>query len=334
MLTVTIRKIMCDIDFSRLKKCFWKFAKQLPLHIHGYMFKKVIGAGGFSIVCLVVSEQYDKEFVAKVMWKKRQSQRYDHEYLRGLCHTGIIAMYDLFEDDEFVYLICQYCEGGTLADLISGGSLGKSENVLLYYMQRMLQALAYCHDKGVSHRDVKPTNVLIDSYGRPKWIDFGLSVHCAPGEKIEMYDGSGPYKAPEVLLRTPYDPFLADIWSLGVTFYEMATGSLPWSASFRKAMENSILQGMYMIPDTVSPKIAKLIAAMLSVKPEARPTAQQILAMPLFESVKEAYPGISPKSVNPRNFMLKLVSPKPLRSMAKQGATARAEGPMAYKVKR
>ena len=294
------------------------------MHVNGYLFKKVIGAGGFSIVCLVESQAYDQDFVAKVTLSKDGSECCDYEYLRSLCNNNIIAIYDNFEYQGYSILITEYCANGSMADLIKSGSVGKSDNLLLYYMQRMLMGLAYCHDHGIAHRDVKPANVLIDAHGRPKWIDFGLAVRCPPNTKLELYDGSPPYKAPELILMVPHDPFRADIWSLGVTFYEMATGELPWNPNMKKLMEKVILQGQFIIPDFVSSRIATLIKSMLSVEPRSRPTVKQILALSLFKNDAELKP---PRSVNPRNFVLKLLSPKPLRAMTKNGpCSSRADG--------
>jgi len=261
---------------------FSAIVNSLPFSYNGYRFERVIGFGGFSVVILVMSDRYAIPFAAKIVPK---GSRCDSEQLLKLTHANIIRMYDVFESDDFVYLITEYCENGNLACLIESEALLRSRERLLSVMQQLTLSLLHCHERGVAHRDVKPSNVLIDRHGRPKLNDFGLSVQCEPGTLIASYSGSQPYRAPELVLQMPHDPFYADVWALGVTFYEMATGSRPWGTGDPKAMEVAILQGLFRIPVTVSRGMAKVITAMLAGEPAERPSLRKIIESGLFKSV-------------------------------------------------
>ena len=132
-------------------------------------------------------------------------------------------MYEFFFDNTLssLYIFLEYCNWGSLQDLVDRKGPIKPPLLDLYYFQ-ILNALSYCHEKNIAHRDIKPSNILLDSYGRIKLADFGLSRKLEKGEIIHSYGGSRQYMPPEVICRNQVDPFLANIWSLGITFYVMA----------------------------------------------------------------------------------------------------------------
>ena len=139
-------------------------------------------------------------------------------------------------------MILEYCSKGSLSSIIKSGDL-KSQNEKIYYMKKIAEAIHFCHSKGIAHRDIKPNNVLLDDYVLPKLIDFGIcemlyfnpdsisSIDSNDGYykagkkgKVKLINkdfGTCSYLAPEIILNEPYDPFAADIWSLGVTFLKL-----------------------------------------------------------------------------------------------------------------
>ncbi|KAK8841835.1 hypothetical protein M9Y10_026786 [Tritrichomonas musculus] len=289
---------------------FSQLVSSLPFIKNEYEFLSVIGFGGSSVVFKVKSSNYKSTFfAAKVTPKTKGLNSTELNILKTLDHSYIIAIYDFFEDDLNNYLILEYCENGSLSSLIKSGQI-KTDEDIIFCMKKLTEALFFCHSKGIAHRDIKPSNVLIDAYGRPKLIDFGIceilySNHIGHNanptnhednddyysarkkgsvKKIEKFFGSTPYLAPEVILKESYDPFSADVWSLGVSFYEIATGSLPWDRFPEKMREDAICQSMVIFPNSTSKPIQTLIMSMMRVDPKHRPTIKSILRCSLFKT--------------------------------------------------
>lgn len=277
-----------SLEFQQLDK----LAEALPVKIGNYTFQKKIGKGGFSRVFLVTTEQYDMQFVAKVMPKSLMADSgTDISWLVELNHPNIIKVYDCFENDSLQYMILEYCEDGSLHQLIKQKKIVTTDNYL-YYMHELLLGFNYCHGKGIAHRDIKPSNVLIDHNGRPKIIDFGISVRAKPGEMVSNFSGSHPYLAPEIILEQPHDPFKADVWALGVTFYVLVASKLPWPKQPEKVMNAAIEQASFILPKNIDPDIGLIIRSMLQVEPNDRPTLQEILDCGLFSDTTHLAPPI------------------------------------------
>lgn len=259
-----------------------QFAANLPVKIKGYVFEKLIGKGGFSRVFLVSNDKYDTKFCAKVMPKRLQTDNQnDIDFLLHLEHPNIIRIYDQFENDNMTICILEYCPAGSLQDLIKAGQIKKNEQII-FLMQQIILGLNFCHSHNIAHRDIKPANILIDRYGRPKLIDFGISLKIEKGQTIREFSCSRSYSAPEVILEQTYDPYKSDIWSLGVTFYCMVVGSMPWPKEPEKVMISSIEQACYSIPKYTPPIFARLINSLIVVDPEARPSTDHLLHIDMF----------------------------------------------------
>lgn len=261
----------------------------IPFSKNGYTFLSVIGIGGSSVVFEVSSTNYNSQLFAAKVTPKQDITTKDLSALKMLNHPYIISVYDVFEDDSNIYLITEYCSNGSLATMIKNKQIKKTEDKI-YYMHKIADAVSFCHSKGIAHRDIKPANILIDSYLRPKLIDFGIceivdvsKTHSPEG--ITAFYGTGPYLAPEIVLKNSYDPFAADVWALGITFYEFITGSLPWSTSNQKVMNDAICQGISSFPEGMNPLFQQLITVMTNIDPSERPLMSSIIRCTLFENV-------------------------------------------------
>ena len=134
--------------------------------------------------------------------------------------------------------------------------------------------------------DIKPANVLIDRYGRTKLADFGMSRLLKDQLLVEEQGGSMVFMAPEIKRGQRYDPFKADIWALGITFYYICMGRAPWPLIDMKQLKEAINKGIEYMPETMPHDMKALISAMCSLEPSSRPTAQSLTTMAMFRGLE------------------------------------------------
>ena len=269
--------------------------------IHGYIFGKHIGSGGFAHVYTVYSQHYQTIFAAKVLPIRKESingiKVYEREIeaLKQLYHPNIIQLYDHFIDATNLYLILEYCPNGSVADLIETKKM--NIDLIKKYTEEVLNALISMHQIGLVHHDIKPANILIDSYGRAKLTDFGLSFWL--GNNLD-YGGSYKYGAPEIIQKKFYDPKLADIWSLGISLYQMFSGKLPWSTQTKEIYLYQMLSDYFHYPPGIPKWGILFLINSLNIQPKKRYSAQQL---------KELIPDKKMKE-KPKKTLVKVLSRK------------------------
>ncbi|OHT07779.1 CAMK family protein kinase [Tritrichomonas foetus] len=238
----------------------------------GYTFIKEIGSGGFATVYLV--KKGGQQFAAKVMNKNSNPNIGDQiikeiKTLSTANHQGIIGLVDLLSDDlNNIYIIQEYVEK-SLQDIINERKsfMEFSSKPLIV---RILSALRYLHSIGISHRDIKPHNIMVRTDGTIKIIDFGLSKSIKPSQSR---CGSKNFYPPEVMEGTTdsFDGIKCDSWSCGVTFYIMLTGKLPWSSMSLDQIKSEKIQ----YPPYLSKDCIDFLQGLLSLDPTQRPSADQ-----------------------------------------------------------
>ncbi|MFJ1969096.1 serine/threonine-protein kinase [Streptomyces sp. NPDC087903] len=191
--------------------------------------------------------------------------------LARLQHPGLVTAYDAGRHDGRAYLVMQLIEGPTLKGRIAEGPLSCEDTAALG--ADLAEALAHAHEAGIVHRDVKPSNILLDASGRPYLTDFGISrlvdatTHTATGTLI----GTAAYLSPEqVLGRSVGRP--ADIYALGLVLLECLTGSLEYDGG---PLEAAIarLHRPPLLPDSLPQQLADLLRDMTSLDEQTRPSA-------------------------------------------------------------
>ena len=248
------------------------------LNAHQYDYVKPLGKGGFSTVYLVWSRQYEQYFAVKVSDLKGKDgfiNTAEIDLLMNLSHPNIIKLYAHFRANNYLYMVLEYCEKGTLQNLIKAERL--NINQILAYFAEVVSAVEACHEVGIAHRDIKPSNVLVDSYGRAKLADFGLGVTSEPDNLVRFAGCSLAFSPPEIFAYKAIDPFKSDIWSLGITLYYMITQELPWSIGSRQSLIVQIKQGIQFWNIKVPYPVRKLIMQMTTLIPSDRLTPGQIL---------------------------------------------------------
>ncbi len=204
----------------------------------GYLIKREIGRGGMGIVYEGLQESLGRRVAVKTMYSKHSRDpqfvaRFNREAksLANLSHPNIVGILDRGEENGIYYFVMEYVDGVSLRELITQGKIPSAQ--ALSIVPKICDALEYAHSQGVIHRDIKPENILIDKLGNVKIADFGLS-RIISGENEDpritgsnLVMGTVDYMAPEQRLASKSVDHRADIYSLGVVFYELLTGELP-----------------------------------------------------------------------------------------------------------
>ena len=198
----------------------------------------LIGQGGMGAVYQARQKQLDRIVALKVIMPGLTndptfSERFAREAraLAKLTHAHIVTVYDFGTVDQMGYLIMEYVDGINLRDAIREKTIGPDE--ALKIVPQICEALQFAHDEGVVHRDIKPENILLNSRGQIKIADFGLAkmLDRETGNytltATHQIVGTRNYMAPEQIEKPESVDHRADIYSLGVVFYELLTGELP-----------------------------------------------------------------------------------------------------------
>ncbi|KQJ93073.1 calcium-dependent protein kinase 4 isoform X2 [Brachypodium distachyon] len=201
-------------------------------------------------------------------------------------HENIVHFYNAFEDDSYVYIVMELCEGGELLDRILAKKNSRySEKDAAVVVRQMLKVAAECHLRGLVHRDMKPENFLFKSTKEDsplKATDFGLSDFINPGKKFRDIVGSAYYVAPEVLKRRSGPE--SDVWSIGVITYILLCGRRPFWDKTEDGIFKEVLRNK---PDfrkrpwpSISTSAKDFVKRLLVKNPRARLTAAQALSHP------------------------------------------------------
>jgi predicted Ser/Thr protein kinase len=212
--------------------------EELAPHFPQLEVLELIGEGGMGAVYKARQPSLDRLVAVKVLPRQAGqdaafTERFNREAraLARLGHPNVVAVYDVGKAGEFYYFVMEYVDGANLRQVLRDGHLTPEQ--ALRIVPQICDALQYAHEDGVVHRDIKPENILLDKKGRVKIADFGLAKLLGRGTGHFTLTGSQQvlgtlyYMAPEQVERPADVDHRADIYSLGVVFYEMLTGQLP-----------------------------------------------------------------------------------------------------------
>ncbi|XXG83502.1 hypothetical protein AAC387_Pa10g1242 [Persea americana] len=201
--------------------------------------------------------------------------------LKNLSHPNIVRYLGTAREEETLNILLEFVPGGSISSLL--GEFGSfPEAVIRMYTKQLLQGLEYLHNNGIMHRDIKGANILVDNKGCIKLADFGASkqvVELATVTGAKSMKGTPYWMAPEVILQTGHS-FSADIWSVGCTVIEMATGKPPWSQQYQEVaalFHIGTTKSHPPIPEHLSFEAKDFLLKCLQKEPNLRPSASDLL---------------------------------------------------------
>ena len=248
-----------------------------------YEVKEEIGKGRFGMVCKGKNKATGRIVAIKSMDKKEmriedlELVKTEMDVLKISQHPNIIKLYDIFENEDFIYIIMEYCGGGDLFSYIKKRGFKLQEERACEIIHKICVAVYFMHSYGIIHRDLKPENILMtDStdYADIRLLDFGLSKIIGPGEKCAEPFGTISYAAPELLQGKCYDKAV-DSWSIGIITYLLLIGVLPFDD---ENDDNEIVRQTIYDPvpfyskqwKTVSPEAKAFVDGLLQKDPQKR----------------------------------------------------------------
>jgi serine/threonine protein kinase len=206
--------------------------------ISNYRIEKLIGRGGMSEVYLANHTQIKRKVAVKILKEslfpdKKIRERFKNEAatLSLFQHPNIVVLYDYIEDKESILFVMEYVEGKTLDDFISTETGPLPIEKLIPLFIQILSGVEYAHNQNIIHRDIKPSNIIITKQGHVKILDFGIAKLLNSENhnltKAGSRLGTALFMSPEQVKGGTVD-IRTDIYSLGVTLFQMATGRCPY----------------------------------------------------------------------------------------------------------
>lgn len=251
-----------------------------------YELGQTLGEGSFAKVKRAVNVETGQSFAVKILDKEKLfHHKIVNHFKREICtlklirHPNVVRLYEVLASKKKIYIVLEFVDGGELFNEVSrNGKLEESD--ARKYFQQLIDAVGYCHSRGVYHRDLKPENVLLDANGNVKISDFGLSAlpqQFREDGLLHTTCGSPNYVAPEVISGRGYDGATADVWSSGVILFVLLTGWLPFDDNNLAVLYYKIFKSDFKFPKWLSAGARKLIRRILDPNPKTRISIAEIV---------------------------------------------------------
>ena len=247
-----------------------------------YVLGRVIGRGGFATVYEAVRRDGGERVALKCVEVARMDELGLLARVRGevtlhaaLDHERVVRLYDSFEEDGLIVLVLELCGGGELYRRVRReGALGERETARV--VRQLVQGLCYLHERGVVHRDLKLSNILLDDEGNVKIADFGMAVRVEAGGEQYTMCGTPNYISPEILARGAHGP-ATDVWTLGCVLYTCLVGRAPFECEQVADTLKRVAAVDYALPATLSHEAVDLLQLLLRPQPGERASLEAVL---------------------------------------------------------
>ena len=258
-----------------------------------YEVKQKIGKGKFGLVKCGINKETKKPVAIKIMAKKNMDKsdlelaKVEIDILKIGQHPNIIKLYDIYENENYIYIIMEYCSGGDLLSYFEYHDYELPETKVCEIIHKLSMAIYYLHSYGIVHRDLKPENILMTDLSMQadiRLLDFGLSKIVGNDEKCTEPYGTLSFVAPEVLQGKPYDKSV-DLWSLGIIAFLLLCGYLPFDDKHsEREIARQTIQDPVPFEEKIwskySPEAKSFVDGLLQKKPEKRYTIKEVLEHP------------------------------------------------------
>uniref|UniRef100_A0A8C1JSL3 Si:dkey-16p21.7 n=1 Tax=Cyprinus carpio TaxID=7962 RepID=A0A8C1JSL3_CYPCA len=202
--------------------------------------------------------------------------------LKLIEHPHVLKLYDVYENNKYLYLVLEHVSGGELFDyLVKKGRLTPKE--ARKFFRQIISALDFCHSHSICHRDLKPENLLLDEKNNIRIADFGMASLQVGDSLLETSCGSPHYACPEVIRGEKYDGRRADVWSCGVILFALLVGALPFDHDNLRQLLEKVKSGVFHMPHFIPPDCQALLRGMIEVNPEKRLTLEEIQKHPWYQ---------------------------------------------------
>ena len=255
-----------------------------------------VGSGGMADVYKAKDHRLNRFVAIKVLRQEYSSDakfvakfRAEAQSVAGLSHPNIVNVYDVDEDENYNYIVMELVEGITLKKFIEKkGNLDVNEDVGISV--QIAQCMEAAHDNHIIHRDIKPQNIIISKEGKVKVTDFGIAKAATSNTITSNAMGSVHYISPEQA-RGGYSDEKSDIYSLGVTMYEMLSGNVPFEGDSTVAVALSHIQEeavpLHELDPEIPMSLSKIVRKCMQKKPELRYLNAAALIADLKRAVNE-----------------------------------------------
>lgn len=251
-----------------------------------YELGRTLGEGTFAKVKFARNIETNEHVAIKILDKEKvlkhkmigQIKR-EISTMKLIRHPNVIRLFEVMASKTKIYIVLEFVTGGELFDKIASKGRLKEDEARKYF-QQLINAVDYCHSRGVFHRDLKPENLLLDAKGFLKVSDFGLSALAQQVREdglLHTTCGTPNYVAPEVINNKGYDGAKADLWSCGVILFVLMAGYLPFEDSNLMSLYKKIYKADFVCPPWFSSSAKKLIHRILDPSPSTRITIAEVI---------------------------------------------------------